>query len=57
MRSTPWVSRNITQRRVTLEYHGRDMSVILRLRGTHGESRGILGTHGVAIGIISPRYA
>ena len=54
MRSTPWVSRNITQRRVTLEYHGRDMSLILRVRGTHGESRGILGTHGVSLSIISP---
>ena len=56
MRSTPWVSRNITQRRVTLEYHDRDMSVILRVRGTHGESRGILGTHRVSVSIISPSY-
>ena len=54
MRCTPWVSRNITQGRVALEYHGRDMSVILGVRGTHGKSRGILGTHGVSISIISP---
>ena len=54
MPSTPLVSRIITQRRVTLEYHGRDVSVIPRVRGTHGESRGILGTHGVSISIISP---